>query len=52
MADYDPFSNVEAYYAKAQFYKVKAKGKADDEDVSVVILIRHPLVGFTQPVTH
>lgn len=46
-----PFSSVEAYHAETEFYKVKGKDVAGDEDVLVTVAIIHLLVGFTRPVT-
>lgn len=50
-ADNDPFSSIEACYAKFRSYQAKGKGKIDETDVLVTIPIRHPLVGFTCPIT-
>lgn len=50
MADNDPFSTIEAYYAESRFYKAKGKEKTDDTDI-LVILVKHPLVGLIRLVT-
>lgn len=50
-ADNNPVSSVAAYHVKERYYKVKGKEVAKDDDVTAAVLIRHPLVGFTQLMT-
>lgn len=45
-ADNDLFSSVEAL-----FYKMMGNEVAKVEDVPITVLIKHPLVGFTRPMT-
>lgn len=47
----DPFSVVETYHAESRFYKANGKGKVDDVDIPTTITVRHPLTGFTHPIT-
>lgn len=51
MGENDPFPIVEAYHAESRFYKANRKGKADDTNISTMIIIRHPLARFTCPMT-
>lgn len=50
-ANNDPFSSAKSYHAEERFYKIKGKHVVDDEDVLVIVMLRHPLVGFTITVT-
>lgn len=49
--DNDSFSTIETYHADCQFYKANGKGKVNYADVSSTISVRHPLAGFTRPIT-
>lgn len=50
-ADNDHFSTVETYHVDSRIYKANGKGKADNADIPTVITDRHPLAGFTHPMT-
>lgn len=49
--DSDTFSSAEAYYEEGRFYKINGKDVAADENVPVTVMTRHPLAGFTRPMT-
>lgn len=51
MADNDPFSTIKTYHVESRFYKVNGKGKSNGTDVPITIPVRHPLAGFTRPLT-
>lgn len=49
--DNDLFSSANAYHVEARLYKINVKDVAGSEDVPVIVALRHPLTGFTRPMT-